>query len=433
MSKISMYRIFSNTLFYFTLLTIKYFFYSEIILGFLKNYDFLLNFNSNYLSILFISLFLGISHFFFIEYFFKNFVTSFFQINLMKIFLVPSLLYGVKLFNISRILLASGIILWIIFDIIFNIKPTINYLIILLIPILLLIQILNNESENYINNNLITEEVDDISQIIPNSDYFLDEKTNNCLNTFSTNSLDKNRVDDDANKLFVVGHAYGNHDGTNLGISNKLLAFFDKADTTDADLILTGDIVKDSSLNNLNLAKTQIENLFNNYYIAVGNHDIGGGNQNFYYEIFDNDLYLVDYENFSIVVANFSTYNWQPALKDQVLINSFLEKSTKENILIFSHPVFWHNLTQNIPARNGDDMLKVELKKDTLDWLKVEKKNLIIFSGDYGGKVSETFCEYDELNNILFIASGIYDKADDRIIYIYDSKEGFFLKEIPLD
>ena len=123
-----MYNIFSNTLFYFTLLTIKYFFYSEIILGFLKNYDFLLNLNSNYLSILFISLFLGISHFLFIEYFFKNFVTSFFQINLMKIFLVPSLLYGVKLFNISRILLASGIILWIIFDIIFNIKPTINYL-----------------------------------------------------------------------------------------------------------------------------------------------------------------------------------------------------------------------------------------------------------------------------------------------------------------
>ena len=43
-------------------------------------------------------------------------------------------------------------------------------------------------------------------------------------------------------------------------------------------------------------------------------------------------------------------------------------------MIILSHPVFWHNLTLNKPIRNGDDMLKVKLGLDTLDWLEQNNK-----------------------------------------------------------
>jgi len=77
-------------------------------------------------------------------------------------------------------------------------------------------------------------------------------------------------------------------------------------------------------------------------------------------------------------------------------------------------------------------MLKVELNKDTLNWLDQGDKNIIVISGDYGGNVSETFCEYNPQTNILFIASGIYDKEEDRIIQIIESSNGFYLKEVLL-
>jgi hypothetical protein len=86
-------------------------------------------------------------------------------------------------------------------------------------------------------------------------------------------------------------------------------------------------------------------------------------------------------------VANFSTYNWQPTLKDKVKINNFIKKTQNKNVIILAHPVFWYNLTLNKPIRNGDDMLKVELGLDTLDWLEQNDKNITIISGDYGSNV----------------------------------------------
>ena len=74
-------------------------------------------------------------------------------------------------------------------------------------------------------------------------------------------------------------------------------------------------------------------------------------------------------------------------------------------------------------------MLKVELGLNTLDWLEQGDKNITIISGDYGSNVPETFCEYDSQKNILYIASGIYDQIDDRIIIIIEASDGFYVEE----
>ena len=166
-----------------------------------------------------------------------------------------------------------------------------------------------------------------------------------------------------------------------------MLNYFETLDTNKATLLLTGDIVKESSFENLNLAKNQIESFFDEYYISIGNHDIEHGKSSDFYKVFEEDLNMINYDNFSLIVANFSTYNWQPSLKEQVKINNFINKSPNKNIIILSHPVFWYNLTLNKPWRNGDDMLKVELGLNTLDWLEQGDKNITIISGDYGSNV----------------------------------------------
>ena len=106
----------------------------------------------------------------------------------------------------------------------------------------------------------------------------------------------------------------------------------------DKALILTGDIVRNSSIENLELAKNQITSYFDEYYIAVGNHDIDAGRSNSYYRVFDSDLNFISLNSLEMIIA--STYNWKPSLADQVSINNFIKQSTEETIVIFSHQVF---------------------------------------------------------------------------------------------
>ena len=274
---------------------------------------------------------------------------------------------------------------------------------------------------------LINQQPQPLWDLHPN--HLTSEYINECINTFSTLDEDSYSQSKLLNKFYIVGHAYGAHSSTNKGIQDSLLEYFENQNLNKASLFLTGDVVKESSFENLNLAKNQIERYFDKYYISIGNHDIGHGESTDFYKIFNEDLHMINYENLSIVVANFSTYNWQPSLKDKVKINNFIKETQNKNVIILSHPVFWHNLTLNKPIRNGDDMLKVKLGLDTLDWLEQNNKNITIISGDYGSNVPETFCEYNPQKNILYIASGIYDQIEDRLIVITESSDGFYLEE----
>lgn len=423
--------IFENIVFYFIILVVKYKYYPSIIVDYFDSYQIIYEFSLQNKVIIF-SIILGITHYLFNELILKKIVIKSSQIIYLRVLVAPALFYGLKFFNISRILFGLVIISWILIEISLTSKKNI-YIVVLIILTLISVVQLNILAEAESNDLLVASEPTTTTTLgPPPPNHLTPEYINECLNTFST--LDKTNYSKSKllNKFYVVGHAYGAHNGTNQGMSDILLKYFEKEDRNKASLVLTGDVVRESSFTNLNLAKSQIEKYFENYYISVGNHDIGHGSSNDFYTIFKDDLNLIDYDDFSIVVANFSTYNWQPSLKDQVKINNFLNKSLNKNIIIFSHPVFWYNLTLNKPVRNGDDMLKVELSKDTLDWLDQGDKNIIVISGDYGGNVSETFCEYNPQTNILFIASGIYDKEEDRIIQIIESSNGFYLKEVLL-
>ena len=283
-----------------------------------------------------------------------------------------------------------------------------------------------------INSNETTSSLD-VSESIEDQETYLENlDLEACLNTFSKINYEEKQNISSVNNVYVIGHAYGSHSGKNLGLSNSVLNFFESLSIDNQILILTGDIVRESSLENLELVKNQISTYFGEYYIAVGNHDIDEGRSNNFYKVFDSDLNFINLNSLDMIVANFSTFNWKPALADQVRINDFIKQSTNETIVIFSHQVFWYNLTVNEPKLNGKVTLKEELSLDTLDWLEINGKNVIIVSGDYGIGISKTFCEYDQRKNILFIASGIYDRVEDSSLLIEDTREGFYISEFKL-
>ena len=98
-----------------------------------------------------------------------------------------------------------------------------------------------------------------------------------CISLESENT--RNIYDNNFTLFYVVGHAYGDVDNYDKALDLNLLDYFDKNITDRSNyLVLTGDFIKNDTLESLITAKDQIETSFDNYMIAPGNHDFSEDN-----------------------------------------------------------------------------------------------------------------------------------------------------------
>ena len=248
------------------------------------------------------------------------------------------------------------------------------------------------------------------------SDYVFESDFNDCINSFSTSN------NDEENFIYIVGHAYGSFETKGDALSPKLLNYFDEnLDQKENMIVLTGDIAHTGTVQNYELARQQIRERFEDAIFAVGNHESYSIDN--FLRIFDKDLFIKEYNGFSLISANFSNSKWQILDKDKDVINQYLDETTNEVIFLFSHQVFWIKDVKGEPMMNGTHLLEVSLEKDTLNWLNLENKKLIVISGDSGGKLdARPFCELSENGN-LYIANGINDVPTDSILRINFNNE----------
>jgi len=232
-------------------------------------------------------------------------------------------------------------------------------------------------------------------------------------------------------EVFVVGHAYGKP-GEGDFFPDKLANYLEKnANKSTSYLALTGDFVRVNSIDSFIKVKDYIDQNFNGYFIAVGNHEIENSASN-YYSVFKNDYYSMEFNSFLLISANFSNSNWLPSSDNIEKINNSINNSKKENVIILSHQIFWQKESDKKINPNSNALLETELNEDSLWWVENrDKKNLIVISGDYGAWGSETFCYINQ--NIMFIANGIGNHDKDSILKIIEYKDFFELVEIPLD
>lgn len=246
---------------------------------------------------------------------------------------------------------------------------------------------------------------------------------NNCINSFSENNIFDSFASD-SESIYVIGHAYGSHDTFTTGMSKKVNALINQeSETLNSTLVLTGDIVYENTIDSLSIVKKEIEENFKDYLIAPGNHDIQ--NNNNYYTIFKDDLFLRSTENFILIAANFSTDNWLPDVKTQEKINKYIKENESDNVFLFSHQLFWTNNIGNEILPNGTNLLKTSLEKNSTNWLELNGKKLIIISGDFGANGQQSYCK--KIEDVIFIADGIGDKKNDSYIKISFNEDGFYL------
>ena len=345
--------------------------------------------------------------------------------NINVIFLLTftiTILYFLKINSLSRIFLIIFVIINLV-DFTFSKKNILYFLNLkFLFIVLLIFQSLwmDDSSEFYKllnDNNRSDSEV--ISSVRPGVDYVFDkENEERCINNFSLNESSI------LNEYFIVGHAYGDLSGSNIGLSENLLNYFNKVEK---NIVLTGDIVRTNNLSNLKTVRNELRARFNNYFIAVGNHDLSEA----YYDVFEEDLHLISENSVDLIIANFSTYNWKPSVEDQEKINKFIKNSSNENLIIFSHFLFWYPLVENPVAPNGFNLLLTNPDINQLDWLKSEGKNLIVISGDYSWGPN-FYCEYQPKEKRIFIANGIGNPKDDKLLKLFITEGGFYFKILDL-
>ena len=133
--------------------------------------------------------------------------------------------------------------------------------------------------------------------------------------------------------------------------------------------------------------------------------------------IFLKDLFHSEFNNFLLIAANFSNYNWEPTELQKQNINSIINNSDKKIVILNSHQLFWSEIEGVDISPNSYELLETELSKTPLEWLEIdEDKYLIVISGDFSPVDQSTSCH--SISNKLFIANGIGDKDNDTIITI---------------
>ena len=236
---------FENIVFYLLILVVKYTYYPSIIDNYFGNYQVISELSLQNKLIIF-SIILGIIHYLFNELLLKKIVINSSQIIYLRILLTPAIFYGLKFFNISRILLGLVIISWILIEIFLTSKKNI-YIIVLIVLTLISVVQLNIQAEGESNDLTVANKPTTTTTLgTPPPNHLTSEYINECINTFSTLDEDSYSQSKLLNKFYIVGHAYGAHSSTNKGIQDSLLEYFENQNLNKASLFLTGDVVKDT-------------------------------------------------------------------------------------------------------------------------------------------------------------------------------------------
>jgi len=238
--------------------------------------------------------------------------------------------------------------------------------------------------------------------------------------------------------FFIAGHTYGQPGVDNNGLHPPFQEKFELINDRGIEMgFLTGDIVKQGTVNDWDEVDIALSYLNADVYFAVGNHDMSDRplyesryGRTYYDFSHQDDLFIVldpniDFWNISGEQLNF--------LKE-VLVS---EAASSENIFVFFHQMLWWTSDNKYRKFYPNS---IEGRADTINfWSEIEplfnelSNQVYMFSGDIGaGGWSDNFM-YDHYDNITFVASGMGEgKGDNFIIVNVPENEDLTFEIIPL-
>jgi hypothetical protein len=243
-------------------------------------------------------------------------------------------------------------------------------------------------------------------------------------------------VDPEAFSFVVAGHAYGAHEGDNLGLLPRFLAAL--APRPDDDfLVLTGDFVREGTDAGYATVLEELAALEKPYYLVLGNHDDTPRGREVLGERYGGTWYwfAVGPNLFVVLDSQRRPYSFD---EDQM---AFLEDRLAENpwrnVFVFFHEVLWLGSERydGLEANFGDD----PRYRQTSFWTEVfplcERYPDIEFhvlAGDVGGRPGAMPAFFDRVGNVTLVASGMGEVEDENFLRVQVSRGAVTMTAVPL-
>lgn len=246
-----------------------------------------------------------------------------------------------------------------------------------------------------------------------------------------------------AYSILVAGHAYGAHAGTNIGLHPPFLNKLHQRSNTDvAAIILTGDIVNQSTTASWSQVDKELSGLGLTSYYVMGNHDNNSIGINvfnkkhgglYYSFIIQNDLYIV---------LNSTESDRSISPVQLQFLTGLLQNSTSSNkrVFIFFHEVIWNSQIKYKLVRSNSRSRYNDILSVSNFWQKVypvltayPSKNFYLFSGDVGGNPDAVAAFYDRWANVTLLSSGMGEVADENYMEVNILPDTVLFKLIALN
>ena len=235
----------------------------------------------------------------------------------------------------------------------------------------------------------------------------------NCFENYET--LDKENDKKHIYNFLIAGHTYG--DSSRINNNGFYPKFYDNLreinNIQSIDfIVLTGDVVQNSTIKSWDIIKNQLSTLGLRAYIAPGNHDVGSGEDNVKRDVFKikfGETYFYYYHKKDLYIVLDPNIDNGNISGDQLkfLINIVKTKEKVNNIFVFSHQVIWYSDFFDGIIPNNNYTHTTNYWSTIAPLLEKQKENVYVIAGDVGDQMngSELFC--GSKKNIKYIASGM--------------------------
>lgn len=243
--------------------------------------------------------------------------------------------------------------------------------------------------------------------------------------------------------IFIGGHAYGAHAGTNIGLHPPFLEKLKHdVDSTVKYIVLTGDIVNHSTIESWQQVENELSAIGVNSCYVMGNHgdnSIGhavfqekhGGT--WYSFSFGSELYIV----LNSTESDRSISSTQLDFLEKVLTNT---DSNWNRAFIFFHEIIWNSLEKYKLVRSNSRSRYDQMKDHSNFWDKVfpmftdlPGKEFYVIAGDVGGNPDAIAASYDRWENVTLISSGMGEVYDENYLKADISPDTVKFTLVPLN
>lgn len=229
----------------------------------------------------------------------------------------------------------------------------------------------------------------------------------------------------------VAGHVYGSPGILEPTIYRPFLKQIKKdiLSKNISGLFLTGDVVAESTKENWDAVKAQLDSLRIDWYISRGNHDIS----QYLDQNIQPEKYLAVKESSNLfLVLNSNFPGWTLDSAEIIFVENELKNvQSGDNIFVFTHQLWWeknrpHDFGLDSVRSNSHEFLegKSDFWQDAFPLFDSLTNQVYFFAGDIGSHhLLESYYE-DHYKNYHFYASGMGGGKEDNYLVVSVFKNG---------